>query len=295
MSRESKKLLIKERSHIALAYRPGGPALKLAVKLASWLKKKQFSVYTLPEQKVIAGTSLIKQSKQLEKLSLVIALGGDGTYLRAARLLAGRTVPILGVNLGSLGFLTGTSAEKLFEMVSEALGGELELEPRAMLEVQVRKNRKTVLSDLALNDVVIERGSLSQLINLVIKTGSTLVSELKADGLIISSPTGSTAYNLAAGGPLLHPEVSALAVTPIAPHSLTSRPLIFPDKIKLSFRLKGDNQRAHMVVDGRKVLDLSSAHEVLISRSRKDHYFVRHPKKDFFVLLRDKLKFGDRA
>jgi NAD+ kinase len=159
---------------------------------------------------------------------------------------------------------------------------------------------------LALNDIVIERGSLSQLINISIHSEKMLVSEIKADGLIIATPTGSTAYNLSAGGPILHPESRVFVVTPIAPHSLTSRPLIFPDDIQLSFRMvnklqadrpsiRSSKDRAHFVVDGVKVDDISQDDEILIRRHKVDHLMVRDPAQNFFHLLREKLKFGDRA
>ncbi len=140
---------------------------------------------------------------------------------------------------------------------------------------------------------------MSQLINISIHSEKLLVSEVKADGLIIATPTGSTAYNLSAGGPILHPESKVFVVTPIAPHSLTSRPLIFPDDIQLSFKLVGKLQtrkdRAHFVVDGMKVDDISDGDELIIRRNKIDHLMVRDPNQNYFHLLREKLKFGDRA
>jgi NAD+ kinase len=221
-------------------------------------------------------------------------LGGDGTYLRAVRILDGIQVPIFGVNVGSLGFLTGTRFEDLYTSVEQALKNKMHVVPRSMLEVSVFRKKKKKAQFLSLNDVVIERGSLSQLIHLSIYSESFLVSEVKCDGLIIATPTGSTAYNLAAGGPILHPDVGAFIVTPISPHSLTSRPFIFPDKQKLSFRLMAENQKAHFIVDGQKYLDLGFEDEVVISRSAHDHLMVRAPDHDYFHLLREKFKFGDR-
>ncbi|MNL54892.1 putative inorganic polyphosphate/ATP-NAD kinase [compost metagenome] len=136
---------------------------------------------------------------------------------------------------------------------------------------------------------------MSQLINTAIYSENFLVSQVKADGFIIASPMGSTAYNLAAGGPILHPESPVFVVTPVAPHSLTSRPLIFPDNRQLSFKLEGKTQKAHFIVDGQKSTELSSDDEVVISRSCYDHWVVRAPEHNFFHLLREKLKFGDRS
>ena len=213
-------------------------------------------------------------------------------------MLEGKSIPILGVNLGSLGFLTQTRAEELFTAVEQSLENKMELRPRSMMDVKVLHKGKVKSELRSLNDVVIERGSFSQLINIAIHAERKVVSEVKADGLIISTPTGSTAYNLSVGGPILHPQTRVVVVTPIAPHSLTSRPLIFPDEMKLSFKLMakvGTKQKAHFVLDGFKLLELSPDHEIVITRAETDHLMVLDPKRNFFHLLREKLKFGDRA
>ncbi len=301
-----KKLVIGKTKKVALVYRPDTTdATTLAKTLTLWLKKRGYKVFTAPEQKVIANTTLLRKRNQLEDMSLIVVLGGDGTYLRAVKLLEGKTVPILGVNLGSLGFLTPTRAEEVFSTVESTLENKMELCPRSMIKVELFRKGKKKLETLALNDIVIERGSLSQLINIEVLCEKKLVSEVKADGLIISSPTGSTAYNLSAGGPILHPEVKAFVVTSIAPHALTSRPLIFPDDCTLSFRLVGKLSdkaklkkafgQAHFVVDGLKVDQLGEEDEIVIHRSKVDHLMVRDPDQNYFHLLREKLKFGDRA
>ncbi len=302
-----------EKANVALVYRmETAPAVTLAKALANWLKVRGYKVFTAPEQKLIPGTQSIKTSAGLSKMGLLVVLGGDGTYLRAVRMLKGKPVPILGVNLGSLGFLTPTRADEVFTAVELTLQNKMQMRPRSMLHVTLITKKKKKIEALALNDVVIERGSLSQLINIETKFDGQLVAALKADGMIISSPTGSTAYNLAAGGPILHPDVQALVVTPISPHSLTSRPTIFPDNKTLSFKLvkklqapaakglrtskenKLDDQEAHLVVDGQKLAEISAGDQVLVTRSPHDHYLVKDPSYDYFELLRAKLKFGDR-
>lgn len=291
-----KKLNIGSRKNVALVYRPDTPAaLNLATTLSQWLKEKSYKVFTAPDQKPIKGTGLIKSNAGLNDMALIIVLGGDGTYLRAIRLLEGKSIPILGVNLGSLGFLTPTRADELFTAVDDALKNKMELQPRSMIEVRLFRKGKLKQTLLALNDIVIERGSLSQLINIAIHSEKLLVSEIKADGLIIATPTGSTAYNLAAGGPILHPDAGVFVVTPIAPHSLTNRPLIFPDKLHMSFRLVGKLQKAHFVVDGVKINDISWDDEIVIRKHSQDHLMVNDPKYNYFHLLREKLKFGDRS
>lgn len=293
-----KKLKIPSEANIAIVYRPDtAPALALAKALSKWLKEKNLKVFTAPEQTLIQGTTSLKSRAELKKMDLIVALGGDGTYLRAIRLLEKKVVPILGVNLGSLGFLTPFKADEVFSAVELALKNKLELRPRAVIDLQLLRKNRTVLHLQALNDVVLERGSFSQLINLSIHAGKEFVSEVKADGIILATPTGSTAYNLSAGGPILHPETSCFVVTPIAPHSLASRPLIFPDNIKIHLKLLSKPQlksKAHLVVDGFKVEAITEHDEIIISQASEKHLMVRDPQQTFFHLLREKLKFGDR-
>lgn len=290
-----KKLTLKSNKKIAIVYRLHSPdAVKMAKKLAEKLKKRRYKVFTAPEQKQIAGTQLLVSSNDLKEMSLVIVLGGDGTYLRAVRLLKGHSVPILGFNMGSLGFLTSHPIDDVFATIDQTLKNNMVLHTRSRLNVTVKFKTGKRVSYNALNDVVIERGSFSQLISTSLHFDKSFVNHIKADGIIISSPTGSTAYNLAAGGPILHPEVHAIVVTPVAPHSLTTRPLIFPDNKKLRLQLDQNTSLAHLIVDGQKVLELSSEDEVTITRDENDHYMIRKPHHNFFDLLKEKLRFGDR-
>lgn len=290
------KLVLTENGSIALVYRlETAQAVSLAKKVSDYLKERGYEVFTAPEQKVIPGTKAAKTKKQLDELQLIIVLGGDGTYLRAVRLLEGRNTPILGFNMGSLGFLTAHSAESVFDILDKTLTGKMVLRPRSMLSAKILRKGKERGEYHALNDVVIERGSMSQLLNTAIYSEKFLVSEVKADGFIVSSPSGSTAYNLAAGGPILHPESPVFVVTPVAPHSLTSRPLIFPDDKELSFKLEGKTQKAHFIVDGQKMTEITADDEVVLMRSCYDHWMVREANHNYFHLLREKLKFGDRS
>lgn len=292
---KERKLTLRNNKKIAIVYRIHSPsAVRLAKKLSVRLKSKRYKIFTAPEQKQIPGTNILISSNELKEMALVIVLGGDGTYLRAVRLLRGHSVPILGFNMGFLGFLTAHSVDDVFATVDLTLRNKMVLHSRARLQVYVHLKSGKRLNFAALNDVVIERGSYSQLISTALYFDSSLVNHIKADGLIISSPTGSTAYNLAAGGPILHPEVQAFVVTPVAPHSLTSRPLIFPDNKKLVLKLTQVDSAAHLIVDGQKVIELSQQDEVHISRTSTDHLMIRKPEHNFFKLLKDKLKFGDR-
>ena len=196
--------------------------------------------------------------------------------------------------MGSLGFLTDIRKEDIFLALDLTLKNQMELRPRAMIDVKIKRAGKIVIESRALNDVVIERGPFSHLINLSIFSQNHLVNEVKADGLVISTPTGSTAYNLAAGGPILHPEVKSVVVTPICPHALTNRPIIFPDDQTLTFKISNKKQRAFLAVDGRNAGDLRANDEVMISRSQCDRWMIKKPSVNYFDLLREKLKFGER-
>lgn len=278
---------------VVVVYRRGSQnAANMARELTLWLVDRKVQVFSHPEQKISPRVKTLKEPKGVD---LVIVLGGDGTYLQAVRMLEGERVPVLGINLGSLGFLTVTRSQDLYPIVEMALQGKLEIKRRSMIRVQVRSEGKVREEFTALNDLVIERGPLSHLIHISITVDKLPITTVKADGLIIATPTGSTAYNLAAGGPILHPEVDALVVTPICPHSLTSRPFIFPDERKIQFSILGVGVRAVLTVDGIKKATIGPNDEVWVTRDSSDHIFLRKVGHNYFSLLKDKLKFGERA
>ncbi len=282
--------------HVGIMYREQTEkAIQTAKEVTQWLKERKINAYTLPEQKLIPGTKMLNTSALWRKINLVVVLGGDGTYLRAASHIEGRKIPLLGFNMGSLGFLTNFSSDQIQQVLEKTLEGKMELQSRTILEAHILRNQKKISTFLAFNDIVIERGSFSQLINTTIYSENFFVSQVKADGLIIATPTGSTAYNLAAGGPLIYPDSKAIVMTPIAPHSLNSRPLILPEDRKLSFKLEGATHKAHFIVDGQKKLEISNNDEVIIEKSSHEHWIIRSPSHNFFHLLREKLKFGERA
>lgn len=292
---KEKHLKLKENKKIALVYRIHSPeAVRVAKKVVAKLKAKRIKVFTAPEQKQLDGTTMLISSNELKEMSLVIVLGGDGTYLRAVRLLKGHQVPILGFNMGYLGFLTAHSVDDVFATIDETLKNKMVVHSRSRIHTSVKLKTGRRLSFDALNDVVIERGSFSQLISTAVYFDKSYVNHIKADGLIISTPTGSTAYNLAAGGPLLHPETKAMVLTPVAPHSLTTRPLIFPDDKKIVIKVDQQNSSSNLIIDGQKVLELAQDDEVTITRCETDHVMIRKSGHNFFELLKEKLKFGDR-
>lgn len=279
---------------VVIVFRPDSDrAKRLAIEVAKWLEDRDIQVFSHPQQKIGVRKAYPKMSAKT-KADLAVALGGDGTYLEAVRLLDGKKIPIVGVNLGSLGFLTEIRVEELYSILQATLESKMEMRPRTMLELSILSRNKKISETKALNDVVLERGSYSQLIPLSIFADNKLVSSMKADGVIVASPTGSTAYNLAAGGPILHPEVNALVVTSICPHSLTSRPLLFSDQVELCLQIN-DGQKAQLTVDGQKFAVITAKEKVMIRKAKCSHFILQKPDHNYFALLREKLKFGERA
>ena len=250
-----------------------------------WFKEKGITAYMF-SQNHLANKALKKST------DFILVLGGDGTYLSAVRWIQNAPIPLLGVNMGSLGFLTVHLKEKLYECLQQTLDGKMILDQRPLLYVQVGTRKKYVL---ALNDVVIERGVTSRLIDISVYLDNKWMYGLKSDGLIVSSATGSTAYNLAAGGPILYPNVQAFVVTPICPHSLTHRPVLFPDNQILKVKIENAAEGALLTVDGRRQSKLSKSSSVIIKKSKKIHRSLRISKESSFIFLKDKLKFFERS
>lgn len=225
---------------------------------------------------------------------VVLVLGGDGTYLAASRALENLDIPLVGVNLGSLGFLTENKSDEVYALVDKIFEGTLKTCERALMEVKLFQKGSQVEVKKALNDVVIERGSRSQLVRIKVFCDNQLVSEVKCDGLIVSSPTGSTAYNLAAGGPILVPGTAAFSITPVAPHSLTNRPIVVSDSTEIRLQLATGNQKAQLTIDGQSIQDIDPLVELRIKKSDKNLLVLKDPYYNYFDLLREKLKFGER-
>lgn len=279
--------------NVAIIYRPQAPrAEALAKQTSQWLRKKKITVYCQASQKIDSDCKVIDPVNGVKDLHLVVVLGGDGTYLEAVRFIGDSQVPILGINMGSLGFLTENRADEIFEVLGNTLQGKIKRQSLALLKVEFKGPKND--SYLALNDIVIERGQNTHLLNIGMYWDGNLITETKADGMIISSPTGSTAYNLAAGGPILQPDVHAIVATPICPHSLTSRPIILPDDKTLSVKILGEGKSGILTIDGQRRADITDKCELLIHRHNVEHIVLRKASHNFFSVLREKLKFGER-
>jgi NAD+ kinase len=256
----------------------------VAIALSSVVKGYQKQIQILPKQKMV------------DVADFIIVLGGDGTYLSVARLMRKRSVPVMGVNMGTLGFLTEIKKEEALQSLQSLLDGHPPvISERTLLEVTVKRKGKTVFQGPVVNDAVISKGAIARIIGIRITIDGKLANTVRADGLIVSTPTGSTAYSLAAGGPILEPSVPALILAPICPHSLTQRPLVIPDHSELRLTLTHRPGHVLLTLDGQDAVDLSEDDEVLIKRYRKHSLKLVSAKgRDYFALLREKLKFGLR-
>lgn len=262
------------------------PARLEAGKLETWFKQKGIEVFS--EEMEAGGASIIPDS-----VGWVVVLGGDGTLLGASRKVGRHGVPILGVNLGGLGFLTVIPLDKLYPVIEMMIGGRLEVETRVMLETRVLREEKEVLRFQVLNDVVINKRALARIIDLDVTINDEFLTTFRADGLIISTPTGSTAYNLAAGGPILYPTLETFVLTPICPFTLTNRPIIIPNTATIQIRMgKESKETVILTFDGQVGFDLFFGDEVIINKSKEKIRLLRPPDQSYFKILRTKLMWG---
>ncbi len=267
--------------------------------LVGWLSERGVSVFVGRRTAALAGRlpdaacTVANREEVAAHAEALVVLGGDGTLLRACHLLEGRPVPIVGVNFGSLGFLTEITLEELYPTLEGLLRGGYAAEERSMLRAVIeRQGHPDTVAD-ALNDVVVTKAALvSRIVELEVAVDGRFVSAFRADGLIVSTPTGSTAYNLAAGGPILHPSLRAMALTPICPHMLANRPLVIGDTATVSVSLSTGNVEVHVTLDGQEGVPLSPQDRVVITKSPCTLRLVRAPR-DYFEVLRTKLKWGE--
>jgi len=263
--------------------------------LLFWLHAHGYEVIVDPETAKYSNGQLEVQRSQMSSrpLDLVVVLGGDGTLLSAVRDTAATDAPLLGVNLGSLGFLTDVPLSSLFPMLDQIAQGRAPAEQRSLMQCELLREEKILGSYNAFNDVVVNKTALARLNNYDLFVDKSFVSSYRADGMIVATPTGSTAYSLSAGGPVLTPTVNAFVITPVAPHSLTHRPLVVPDSAVVEIVLRSDEEVAYLSLDGQPGVDLRDGDRV---RCRRSEHKVRlfRTEADFFHVLRTKLKWGER-
>ncbi|MGA8686737.1 MAG: NAD(+)/NADH kinase [Candidatus Sulfotelmatobacter sp.] len=263
--------------------------------LLTWLHAHGYEVIVDPETAKYANghEEVLRSQMSSRALDLVIVLGGDGTLLSAVRDTAATDAPLLGVNLGTLGFLTDVPLSSLFSMLDAIAQGHAPVERRSLMRCELLRGEAILGSYLAFNDVVVNKTALARLNNYDLFVDKAFVSSFRADGMIVATPTGSTAYSLSAGGPVVMPTVNAFVITPVAPHSLTHRPLVVPDSAVVEILLRSDEEVAYLSLDGQPGLDLRDGDRV---RCRRSEHKVRlfRTDTDFFHVLRTKLKWGER-
>lgn len=268
-------------------------AWKTACELSEWLKDRGIETVGEPySQDEIAQINESEAEKFKNDVDLIIVLGGDGTMLSAARLVGNHETLVLGINYGSLGYLTEFRIEEMFDALERIFAGDYKIDSREMLDVELWRDTEKIAEGRALNDVVINKSALARIIEIEVNLNNFFVNSFRADGLIVSTPTGSTAYNLSAGGPIVYPSMNALIITPICPFTLTNRPIVIPDRAEINLKLKNESDGVVLTLDGQVGYPMKIGDCARIRKSATSFNLVQPPNRNYFDVLRDKLKWG---
>jgi NAD+ kinase len=263
--------------------------------LLSWLEDR--GIHVVYDQETATSLAEPSEGRSREQVAaasdLLLVLGGDGTLLAAARVAAPRGIPILPINMGSLGFLTSFRLEELYPALEDILAGRLTISERVMLHAELQRGDKILDKQTVVNEVVINKGALARMIELELSIDKDFVCRYRADGLIVASPTGSTAYSLSAGGPIVHPSVESFIITPICPHTLSDRPVVVGDTSIIEVKLSAGTESVFLTLDGQKGIPLQATDRVRISRAQQLLKLIQTPNKSYFEILRNKLKWGE--
>ncbi len=268
--------------------------LEILKEFLPWLRERGYDVFLDSETAGLLNMEGYSRPQIPALVDVVIVLGGDGTMLGVARLVGDKGVPILGVNLGGLGFITEVNKDEIFDAVEKVLAGSCSIEERIMLTAVVHRHSERIADFVVLNDVVINKGALARIIDLETYINNSYVTTFKADGLIISTPTGSTAYSLSAGGPILYPTLNSIALTPICPHTLTNRPIVLPDDVIIEIMLRSESEDVFLTLDGQVGFSLRKNDTVEVKKSDFTTKLLMPCERDYFQVLRTKLKWGER-
>ena len=280
---------------VGILTKPKFPEVKATVRaVVNWLRDRKIDVVLDNTSATLLNERGGLQKTQLAlKADVLLILGGDGTMLNAARLAGERGIPILGVNMGGLGFLTEVRLEHLYPSLERVFANDYVLDERLMISTHIHRHGETVAQGVVLNDVVVSKGTLARMIELKIAIQGQFVTNLRGDGLIVSTPTGSTAYSLSAGGPIINPAVRSLILSPICPHTLTHRPLIVPDDVEIDVTLTSKDEGAMATLDGQVGVALTQGDTVVLKVSEHRTRLIRFPESSYYEVLREKLKWGD--
>ena len=272
-------------------------AKKIINQITEWLNSKQIKVYIEENMQKTLTKEDLKPSPQnfFKKVDLIISLGGDGTLLRAARLAAIEDIPVFGINLGGLGFLTQIGTDDLGKSLEKLYQEKYFLNERMMLDCSVRRKNKKIKKFIALNDIVIGKGAFARIICLATYINNDYVVTYSADGLVISTSTGSTAYSLSAGGPIVNPSINSMILTPICPHTLSARPLIIGENDQVRVTLELDEEEVMVTIDGQEGFVLQAKDEVIAKKSNHKTKLITFGEKSFYAILREKLRWSGQV
>jgi NAD+ kinase len=290
----------REIKRIGVVVKPHGPeALETLCKLTAWLTARGIALIGGPavdreriEHETGCVIEIIPDEELPQKVDLILVLGGDGTMIATARMLGDSEVPVIGVNYGGLGYLAEFRIDELFTALESILAGDYKLEQRVMLAVELRRGDELVTKNRVLNDVVMNKSALARIIQIETYLNDQFVNSFRADGLIVSTPTGSTAYNLSAGGPIIFPTMNAVVITPICPFTLSNRPIVVPDDSVIEVRLMTEKEDVALTLDGQVGFPIQARDRVVIRKSKTSFNLVQPKNRNYFDLLRDKLRWG---
>ena len=285
---------------IGVVVKPHQPeALVTMCELTEWLTARGIALVGGPdvdreriEHETGCAIEVIPDEELPQKVDLILVLGGDGTMIATARMLGDYEVPVIGVNYGGLGYLAEFRIEELFSALESILAGDYKLEKRVMLAVELRRDDELITNNRVLNDVVMNKSALARIIQIETYLNDQFVNSFRADGLIVSTPTGSTAYNLSAGGPIIFPTMNAVVITPICPFTLSNRPIVVPDDSVIEVRLMTEKEDVALTLDGQVGFPIQAHDRVIIRKSKTTFNLVQPKNRNYFDLLRDKLRWG---
>lgn len=285
---------------IGIVLKPHQPdALKTICELVKWLDERSIALVGGPEierdrieHETGCAVSEVESDDLAANVDLILVLGGDGTMIATSRMLGDREVPVMGVNYGGLGYLAEFRIEELYSGLESLLSGNFRVDKRVMLDVELRRHDEVVTRNRVLNDVVINKSALARIIEIETYLNHHFVNSFRADGLIVSTPTGSTAYNLSAGGPVVFPSMNAVVITPICPFTLSNRPIVVPDDARIELLLKTYQEEVTLTLDGQVGFALNVEDRVVIRKSNVTFNLVQPSNRNYFDVLRDKLRWG---
>lgn len=278
----------KQIKSVGIVVKPGhAEALSTAHELSAWLAKRNISRVGEP----ISAADIYADSQISLDADLIVVLGGDGTMISTTRLMDEDAL-VLGINYGSLGYLTDFRIEEMFPALELILDGHYDIDPRVMLDAEHWRAGEKIAAGRVLNDVVVNKSALARIINIEVKLNDLFVNRFRSDGLIVATPTGSTAYNLSAGGPIIYPSMNAVVITPICPFALTNRPIVIPDTARIELILDDENEGVVVSLDGQTGYPMEGGDSVRVGKSQITFNLVQPPNRNYFDVLRNKLKWG---